>query len=198
MAPLFVMAENLLQRQMQFQASGHTWATKRILQAARELPSEVYHGESRLFFRSIHGTLCHLLGAERLWMARLTGGDWPAAAELYDETQAPTHVSHTADKWEALEPSLSSLADAMEAQCASWERLASEWDDAALISAVRYRSTEGAETACVRVAGLTQVFAHAAHHRGQVSAALSAMRRLAPALDLQCQGAGFFGWAPAS
>ena len=86
----------------------------------------------------------------------------------------------------------------MEEQCASWERLASELDDAALLTAVRYRSTEGTETACVRIAGLTQVFAHAAHHRGQVSAALSAMRRPAPALDLQCQGTGFFTWDPAA
>ena len=39
----------------------NVWATARVLDAVRALPEEAYRRDVGLFFKSIHGTLNHLL-----------------------------------------------------------------------------------------------------------------------------------------
>ena len=84
-------------------------------------------------------------------------------------------------------PDVHVLAGAFEAQAEEWERLIGGWDDEALGAPFAYASTDGAAVECLRSRALAQVFTHAAHHRGQITAAFSARRRRFPPLDLQCQ-----------
>ena len=187
--------QNSLQRHFRWCARNHRWACRSLLSACRELPEADYRKDSGLFFRSVHGTLCHLIGAELLWEARLTGGaPWEPTSSLYNEALPPSGSgqSQTAAQWEALEPDLRSVEQALEASCERWIALAEQWDDATLLAPVTYLSTDGDEISCVRAAGLTQVFTHAAHHRGQITAAFTGMGRHFPPLDLQCQGEVFF------
>jgi uncharacterized damage-inducible protein DinB len=48
------------------------WASRQLLNKLDEYITDVdYRADSGLFFRSIHGTLVHLLLSSRLWYARL-------------------------------------------------------------------------------------------------------------------------------
>jgi DinB family len=59
---------------------GHynAWANNRLYDAAARLSTEQYRADRGAFFKSVHGTLNHLLVTDRVWMQRFTGeGDAP-------------------------------------------------------------------------------------------------------------------------
>jgi len=60
------------------------WATARLLAAARELDSAELARDFGTANRSILGTLVHVFGADRVWLARLQGGpqQWPGDYDL--------------------------------------------------------------------------------------------------------------------
>lgn len=67
---------------------------RRIYAAASELPDEARKRDAGAFFGSLHGTLNHLLWADRLWMSRFAEG-WerpsvgiPGSTTLYDDFDA--------------------------------------------------------------------------------------------------------------
>ena len=69
----------------------NTWATRRIFEALASLPPGDYTRDLKSSFASIHATLAHIVGADRLWLARwrgesgvgmLKGEDVPSLAEL--------------------------------------------------------------------------------------------------------------------
>ena len=49
------------------------WANVRLYAAAKALPEAEYRRNRGAFFGSLHGTLNHLLVADRVWMRRFTG-----------------------------------------------------------------------------------------------------------------------------
>lgn len=64
------------------------WANVRLYRMARQLTDEQYRRDVGVYFKSLHGTLNHLLAADRIWMHRLTGvGDHPNKlnAILFDD-----------------------------------------------------------------------------------------------------------------
>jgi uncharacterized damage-inducible protein DinB len=54
-------------------ASYNAWANARLYRMAGALADELYRKEVGTYFKSLHGTLNHLLVADRIWMRRLTG-----------------------------------------------------------------------------------------------------------------------------
>jgi uncharacterized damage-inducible protein DinB len=59
-------------------ANYNAWANARLFRAAGMLTEALYRKEVGAYFRSLHGTLNHLLVADRIWMHRLTGtGEHP-------------------------------------------------------------------------------------------------------------------------
>ncbi len=50
-----------------------SWATNRMLEAVEALPAEDGIRDLKSSHRSIHGTLTHLAGAEKLWLSRMAG-----------------------------------------------------------------------------------------------------------------------------
>src|SRR3954471_14082279 len=61
----------------------NAWANSRIYEAAARLSSEQYRADRGAFFRSVHGTLNHLLVTNRIWMRRFTGeGDAPDRLDI--------------------------------------------------------------------------------------------------------------------
>jgi uncharacterized damage-inducible protein DinB len=59
-------------------AKYNAWANARLFRMAGGLHDELYRKEVGAYFKSLHGTLNHLLSADRIWMHRLTGtGDHP-------------------------------------------------------------------------------------------------------------------------
>jgi uncharacterized damage-inducible protein DinB len=54
------------------------WANARLYRMAGLLPDDAYRRKVGVYFGSLHGTLNHLLTADRIWMRRLTHtGDHP-------------------------------------------------------------------------------------------------------------------------
>jgi uncharacterized damage-inducible protein DinB len=175
-----------------------------------------YRKDSKLFFRSIHGTLNHLLGAETLWWHRLAGSSEDAAdiAAIYELNRRD--LSHA---WERRIESRAELFERLLHTTAAWEELvatgvardgqldevihtpssayspappsASDIDDAWFMDSVEYTDTDGRPRSVVRAAALTQVFNHATHHRGQITAAFTYWGEDFPSLDMQNMGDHF-------
>lgn len=65
-------------------AAYNCWANERLCDAAAALPVSDYRADRGAFFRSVHGTLNHLLVGDRIWMRRFTGeGDAPTALDHF-------------------------------------------------------------------------------------------------------------------
>jgi DinB family len=59
-------------------AGYNAWANRRLYDAAETLSNADYRADRGVFFKSMHGTLNHLLVTDRIWMRRFTGtGDAP-------------------------------------------------------------------------------------------------------------------------
>ena len=56
----------------------NVWATRRMVEALAEVSESDYRKDLGLFFKSIHGTLNHLLvGEHMLWQRRFARGESP-------------------------------------------------------------------------------------------------------------------------
>src|SRR5258708_1836925 len=72
-------------------AAYNRWANERLYDAAAKLPDADYRYDRGAFFGSIHGTLNHVLIADRIWMHVLPGeGAKPQVLDaiLYDDRGA--------------------------------------------------------------------------------------------------------------
>ena len=54
-------------------AGYNAWANRRLYDAAAQLSDAEYRADKGAFFKSMHGTLNHLLATDRIWMKRFTG-----------------------------------------------------------------------------------------------------------------------------
>ena len=62
------------------------WMNERLYDCCERIPDAVRKEDSGAFFKSIHGTLNHLLVADRIWMGRFVGPEYRPATldhELY-------------------------------------------------------------------------------------------------------------------
>lgn len=144
------------------------WASARLYGAVAALPAEAYRRPIGLFFRSLHGTLNHLLGVDRLWLKRLTGeGEHPNRLDaiVYDD--------------------LRELAQARAAEDERIIAVVNGYDTSALSSRHPYYTTSGQPQDQVLADILLHFFNHQTHHRGQAHAGLSIVTKTEPpSLDL--------------
>jgi len=149
-------------------AGYNAWANRRMYEAAAALTDAEYRADQRAFFRSMHGTLNHLLATDRIWMQRFTG-----------EGTAPDRLDAI------LHERLAELRAAREAE----DRRIVDWvaslDDARLAGVIRYRRVSTPE-AFVQplMPALDHWFNHQTHHRGQAHMILTTLGKKAPELDL--------------
>ncbi|MCO4090285.1 MAG: damage-inducible protein DinB [Limnohabitans sp.] len=146
----------------------HVGATHRLLEAVSCVSAEDYQRDVGLFFKSIHGTLNHMLVAEHLlWYARFAKGASPVLA-LDAE----------------IEPHRERLAQALKGGSANWTPLIASWSAERFDGQLDYQTSQGAPLSLPFAATLAHVFNHATHHRGQITAALTAMGQPCPELDM--------------
>jgi uncharacterized damage-inducible protein DinB len=149
-------------------AAYNDWANRRLYAAAAEMPNGEYRADRGAFFKSVHGTLNHLLVADRIWMKRFT-----AQGETPDRLDA------------ILFEDLSDLRHAREAEDARISAYIGGLDEAALALRFRYRRASTPQEFEQPLApALLHFFNHQTHHRGQVHAILTGLGRQAPPLDL--------------
>ena len=144
------------------------WANTRLYDAAASLTDAQYRADRGAFFRSIHGTLNHLLVSDRIWMRRLTGlGDAPDRLDaiLFDDLASLRAARHAEDRF------IIATVDAL--------------TEDALAGTIRYRRVTTPETQEAGVIPtLAHLFNHQTHHRGQAHAILTGLLGEAPELDL--------------
>ena len=146
----------------------NAWATQRLLDAVAALDDADYRRDVGLFFKSIHGTLNHLLvGEHLLWFRRCAEGVSPTLA-LDDEAEADR----------------ARLAERLQDGAARWQPLIASWPAERFDGRLDYTTTRGQAVSLPFAATLAHVFNHGTHHRGQVTAALTALGQPCPVIDL--------------
>ncbi len=146
----------------------NVWATALLLDAVSILPDSDYRRDVGLFFRSIHGTLAHLLvGEHHLWFRRFGEGVSPVVALDSDLT-----------------PDRRALAAQLLQGARRWQSLIASLPPERFDGMLDYTTMRGQPARLPFAATLGHVFNHATHHRGQITAALTALGRPCPELDL--------------
>jgi len=149
-------------------AAHNRWANARLYEAALALSDADYRRDVGAFFKSMHGTLNHLLLTDRLWLKRLTGeGEHP------NQLDAILHEDRRA------------LAAARADEDDRILRYVASLDDAMLDGRQKYATTSGQQFEQKRSDILAHLFNHQTHHRGQAHTILSICTGKAPPpLDL--------------
>jgi uncharacterized damage-inducible protein DinB len=149
-------------------AAHNRWANARLYQAALDLSDADYRRDVGAFFKSMHGTLNHLLLTDRLWLKRLTGeGEHPNQLNAIIHEDRRALAAARADEDDRIIAYVAAL------------------DDAALEGLRKYANTSGKQFEQQRRDILAHLFNHQTHHRGQAHTILSLLTgREPPQLDL--------------
>jgi len=151
-------------------AGYNAWCNQRLFGAAARLSDADYRADRGAFFKSVHGTLNHLLAGDRIWMQRFTcTGEVPKSLDviLYDDFLP--------------------LRDARITEDARISRYVGSLRDDDLARTIRYRTfSNPADIEQVLAPALDHFFNHQTHHRGQAHALLSSVigNDATPSFDL--------------
>ncbi len=157
-----------MKRHFEMMAAYNRWANGILYDAAAELTAEEYTRDVGVYFRSMMGTLNHILVADCIWMKRFTGG-----GSAPDRLDAILH--------RAL-PALKLAREAEDNRIIEWIRGLSEED---LLGRFSYMTVVKATTVSQHLApALTHLFNHQTHHRGHAHAILSILEKNPPSLDV--------------
>lgn len=140
----------------QTMADYNHWMNQKIYAICAEIPDRKRRENLGAFFKSIHGTLNHLLFGDRVWLGRFTGHPFAAAIgqELYSDFDE-----------------LRQQRELTDLQILDWSRtLSSDW----LSRPFTYTSAVDGKTRTLPAWILvTHLFNHQTHHRGQLTTLLS-------------------------
>lgn len=144
------------------------WMNERLYQVCSELSDEERKQDRGAFFRSVHGTLNHLLLADRVWLGRFTESPCPVAGldqELY---------SDFAELWAERRSTDSTI-----------EQWSTTLTEPGLQSTLSYTSLVNPEPrAHPYWIAVTHFFNHQTHHRGQLTTLLGQMGKEYGVTDL--------------
>lgn len=143
------------------------WMNRKLYAVAATLDDGERRRNLGAFFRSVHGTLAHLLLADRAWLGRLAGN-------------AETGASRDASGAEILVGSLDQILyenfldlrrerEATDDAILAWTE---SIDDHVLERPIRYRNVSGNEYEHPTWWAALHLFNHGTHHRGQATTLL--------------------------
>ncbi len=149
-------------------AAYNRWANARLYEAALGLSDADYRRDVGAFFKSLHGTLNHLLLTDRLWLKRLTGeGEHPNQLNAIIHEDRRALALARADEDDRIIAYVAAL------------------DDSMIEGLQKYATTSGKEFEQKRRDILAHLFNHQTHHRGQAHTILSICTgKEPPQLDL--------------
>ena len=149
-------------------AGYNRWANARLYDTAAKLSDTDYRANRGAFFKSVHGTLNHMLVADRILMRRFTG-----TGEALSQLDA------------TLFEDFSALRAARNAEDERIAHYIGTLSDADLAGRIRYRTIVNPTTIEQELApALDHFFNHQTHHRGQAHCLLTAISGDAPSFDL--------------
>ena len=151
-------------------AGYNAWCNERLFEATTRVSDAEYRANRGVFFKSLHGTLNHLLVGDRIWMKRFTGeGEIPPSLDaiLYDNFEHLRAARRDEDE--------------------RIRRYVNALNESDLAKTIRFRTVVNPQTIEQPLApALDHFFNHQTHHRGQAHALLSAIsgNDLTPSFDL--------------
>lgn len=144
----------------------NAWANRIIFDAVARLPDEQYFRDLKSSYGGVHGTLCHIVWAEQLWLHRWRKLPHPAVAQGTDLTS----LQEARERWEQVERERAEFVSGFT------ER---QLDDTRLV-----KPSSGGEF----VHSFRQMFRHfinhSSYHRGQIVTFLRQLGTTPPSTDL--------------
>lgn len=143
-------------------------ANEAIYKTCAEVPDDVRRADCGVFFKSIHGTLNHMVWADQNWLARLNG-------------QPPGHIPWGQELYADFEE-LRQVRVSMDGHIIEWvDGLTEEWLDEPFTF-----TSQVTELLLTRPAWffVQHMFNHQTHHRGELTAYLMQLEYEPPRLDL--------------
>ena len=139
----------------------NTWQNASLYAAADGLPAEERVRDRGAFFKSIQGTLNHILWGDGMWMHRFAGLPKPDVGIADSPDFVPDWEQLKADRV-AFDAQIETWADVVEA----------DWLDGSM---TWFSGAVGREITAPHSMLVTHMFNHQTHHRGQVHAMLTAL-----------------------
>ncbi|MBW4692802.1 MAG: DinB family protein [Lyngbya sp. HA4199-MV5] len=157
----------MLIQHFQLLARYNTLANRKLYDACAQL-SETERTRIRpAFFKSIHGTLNHILVGDRIWQTRFTGGTIPSTgldAILYESFEELRHARIAEDE--------------------RIEAFAADLTDEFLGQSISYINNQGRHLNDPAALLVAHLFNHQTHHRGQIHDLLTQTEVAPPSLDM--------------
>ncbi len=147
-------------------ATYNQWMNQKLYAVCAEISDVDRKADRGAFFKSIHGTLNHILIADRIWLGRFT--QQPFTAQLDQELYGD--FSELRAQRERLDRTIS-----------DWARdLAPDW----LNTDFTYTNSSGFTRTLPHWLLVTHMFNHQSHHRGQLTTLLNQMGYQSGVTDL--------------
>ena len=156
---------------VQKMAAYNSWMNDSIYVVCETLSDEDRRKECGSFFKSIHGTLNHILWGDQIWMVRFAGT--PSASA--------NGVADSVSQYEAFDDLKRERTD-FDAVIEGWSE---KVDPAWLKETLDWHSTStGRDMSTPNWVLVTYMFNHQTHHRGQVHCMLTQFNVKTPITDL--------------
>lgn len=149
----------------------NAWVSEATYVACDQLSDKDRKADIGLFFKSIHGTLNHLLWGDQVWMYRLTGTPAPISEAIPGSTTQYDDYDEMRDVRLAFDQVIVKWASGVQQSDIDGEL---SW----------FSSAVDAQVTKPRPLLIMQMFNHQTHHRGQIHGALTRAGIKAPVTDL--------------
>ncbi len=147
----------------------NTWMNERLYALCATLPDAERRRDRGTFFRSIHGTLNHILLADRAWLGRFTGERELAESRDAGGTAIPLTGRHDQELYADF--------DVLRRERARTDAAIEAWvatlDAERLAASFTYKTMRGDVCEHPLWWAVTHFFNHHTHHRGQLTTLLS-------------------------
>ena len=154
--------------QARLMADYNQWINTRLYAAAAELPHDMLTQDRGAFFRSVLGTLNHVMVGDRVWLSRFARHPARhAALESFRRMSAPQRVDVMLH--DTL-PELTLARHQLDQTIIDW---CTELTADALAHPLAYQSLKGVPAVRPMGSLMMHFFNHQTHHRGQVTTLLS-------------------------
>ena len=142
----------------------NAWANRTIFDAVARIPNEQYFRDLKSSYGGIHGTLCHIVWAEQLWLHRWKKKPNPAVAQGTDLQS----LAEVRERWEAVER-----------ERGTWCAMLTNLDETRLV-----KPSSGGEYVHTFRQMFRHFINHSSYHRGQIVTFLRQLGHQAPSTDL--------------
>src|SRR5206468_8811497 len=129
----------------------NAWANRRVFTALRALPPDQYLRDLKSSHGGIHGTLCHIVWAEQLWLTRWLGTPNPAVKQGKDLVS----LAEVRARWEDVERERGRFLDGL--------------TEARLEETLTIQPTMGGAYVHSYLQTLQPVVGHSSYPRGQIN-----------------------------